>query len=103
METQNTELARDNDDFRNGAMDAVQLARQVEDLARDRDQKVCDLQGKTQTIKKLLHDNHILSKRISQARAEAKMQMQTVDNIESAKKEEIEVLRSAEMENNHCI
>jgi hypothetical protein len=61
------------------------------------------LQGKTQTIKKLLDDNHILSKRITQARVEAKMRMQTVESIESAKKEEIEKLRLAEMENNHRI
>lgn len=75
MEQSNAELAGANDEFRAGAMDAVQLARQVEDLQRDKHVQLNDLSGKTGVIKKLLHDNHVLSKQIETARVDAKARM----------------------------
>lgn len=99
QEARNEHLAVSNDSFRHGAMDAVSLARQVEELQRDRERLSVDLADKTATIKKLLEDNQFLHDRIGAARVDAKINLEKTTRMQERKREELESLRLAEREN----
>lgn len=60
FETENEELAKQNDEFRKGALDGITMVRHVEGLTADRDKLSVDLADKALTIRKLLEDNQYL-------------------------------------------
>lgn len=60
LEDDNEELAKQNDEFRKGAMDGITMVRHVERLTADRDKLSVDLADKALTIRKLLEDNSYL-------------------------------------------
>ena len=60
FENENDELAKQNDEFRRGAMDGIDMVRHVESLTADRDKLSVDLADKALTIRKLLEDNQYL-------------------------------------------
>ena len=59
-EKENDELAKQNDEFRRGAMDGITMVRHVEGLTAARDKLSVDLADKALTIRKLLEDNQYL-------------------------------------------
>ena len=60
IEGQNGELAKQNDVFRAGALDGIQMVRSMDGLTQDRDKLSVDLADKALTIRKLLEDNQFL-------------------------------------------
>ena len=60
VENENDELAKQNDVFRAGAMDGIQMVRNMDNLTSDRDKLSVDLADKALTIRKLLEDNQFL-------------------------------------------
>ena len=60
MENGNDELANQNDEFRHGAMEGMNMVRTMEDLTKGRDKMSIDLADKALTIRKLLEDNQYL-------------------------------------------
>ena len=60
LEDDNEGLAKQNDEFRKGAMDGITMVRHVERLTSDRDKLSVDLADKALTIRKLLEDNSYL-------------------------------------------
>lgn len=60
LESQNEDLAKQNDEFRRGALDGITMVRHVEALTKDRDKLSVDLADKAMTIRKLLEDNQYL-------------------------------------------
>ena len=65
VENENAELAKQNDVFRSGALDGIQMVRNMDNLTQDRDKLSVDLADKALTIRKLLEDNQFLQGRIS--------------------------------------
>ena len=59
-ENENEELAKQNDEFRRGAMEGMNMVRTMEDLTKGRDKMSVDLADKALTIRKLLEDNQYL-------------------------------------------
>ena len=70
IEDENGELAKQNDVFRAGALDGIQMVRSMDGLTQDRDKLSVDLADKALTIRKLLEDNQFLQNRISAAQNE---------------------------------
>lgn len=70
-ENENDELAKQNDEFRRGAMDGITMVRHVEGLTADRDKLSVDLADKALTIRKLLEDNQYLQNKLTNAQAQA--------------------------------
>ena len=68
FENDNVDLAKQNDEFRKGAMDGITMVRHVEGLTEDRDKLSCDLADKALTIRKLLEDNQYLQNKLSNAK-----------------------------------
>ena len=86
LESTNDELAKQNDEFRRGAMDGINMVRHVEALTADRDKLSVDLADKALTIRKLLEDNQYLQNKLTSAQGqaatlidEAKKQMGTIE------------------------
>ena len=71
FETENDELAKQNDEFRKGALDGITMVRHVEGLTMDRDKLSVDLADKALTIRKLLEDNQYLQNKLTNAQAQA--------------------------------
>ena len=68
FENENVDLAKQNDEFRKGAMDGITMVRHVESLTEDRDKLSVDLADKALTIRKLLEDNQYLQNKLSNAK-----------------------------------
>ena len=83
LEGDNEELAKQNDEFRRGAMEGMKMVRHVEGLTADRDKLSVDLADKALTIRKLLEDNHYLQNKLASAKS------QTAAIIEVAKQKAI--------------
>ncbi|CDW80517.1 UNKNOWN [Stylonychia lemnae] len=71
LEKSNGDIADQNEDLRTGALDGIEMAKQIDDLAREREKLSVDLADKAITIRKLLEDNYNLSIRLTNAQDEA--------------------------------
>lgn len=71
FEYSNEELADQNEELRQGALDGIEMAKTIDDLTREREKLSVDLADKAITIRKLLEDNNNLSIRLSHAQEEA--------------------------------
>lgn len=63
-ESHNEVLAEQNDAYREGAMDGINMAKHCEQLQRDRENLSVDLADKAITIRKLLEDNSYLHNKL---------------------------------------
>ena len=71
LETDNEALANENEELRQFSLDGYQLGKNVTNLTQEREVLSVDLADKAATIKKLLDENENLSRRLSQAKANA--------------------------------
>jgi len=90
LEGANEEMAKQNDEFRRGAMEGMTMVRHVESLTADRDKLSVDLADKALTIRKLLEDNQYLQNRLAHAKS------QSAAIIEDAKQKAIKRQSSQE-------
>ena len=67
IELENDEISILNEELRIGALDGIEMAKNVDDLTRGREKLSVDLADKAITIRKLLEDNNNLSIRLSHA------------------------------------
>lgn len=63
-------MADQNEDLRMGALDGIEMARNIDVLSNDREKLSIDIADKAITIRKLLEDNHNLSIRLGHAQDE---------------------------------
>ena len=71
LEGDNEELAKQNDVFKRGALEGLDMVKHVEGLTADRDKLSVDLADKALTIRKLLEDNQYLQNKLTNAKAQA--------------------------------
>lgn len=61
LEEKNIAVAEQNDEYREGALDGIMMAKHCEALHREREKLSVDLADKAITIRKLLEDNKTLN------------------------------------------
>lgn len=69
MEENNAALAEQNDEYREGALDGIMMAKHCETLHKDRQMLSVDLADKAITIRKLLEDNSTLHTQLQRLQA----------------------------------
>ncbi|TNV87379.1 hypothetical protein FGO68_gene17557 [Halteria grandinella] len=67
MEARNQHVADQNEDLRQGALDGIEMAKNVDELTREREILTIDIADKAVTIRRLLEDNSILSDQLVRA------------------------------------
>jgi hypothetical protein len=71
LEARNQEVARQNEDLRQGALDGIEMAKSVDDLSREREILTIDIADKALVIRRLLEDNNNLHLELQQAQEAA--------------------------------
>jgi len=71
LEARNQEVARQNEDLRQGALDGIEMAKSVDDLSREREILTIDIADKALVIRRLLEDNNNLHLELHQAQEAA--------------------------------
>jgi len=79
LESINRNLTQENEELRQAALDGIEIAKAVQELTKERESLSDDLQGRSNTIKKLIADNHELNLRLSIAQKEAE-QLEQLNN-----------------------
>lgn len=79
LEGINRNLTEENEELRQAALDGIEIAKAVQELTKERESLSDDLQGRSNTIKKLIADNNELSLRLSIAQKEAE-QLEQLNN-----------------------
>ncbi len=64
-------MADQNEELRNNALDGIEMAKQVDEMSREREKLGINLADKAIIIRKLLEDNSNLSIRLGNAQDEA--------------------------------
>lgn len=67
MESRNQNVADQNEDLRMGALDGIEMAKNVDELTREREILTINVADKAVTIRRLLEDNSILSDQLIRA------------------------------------
>ncbi len=75
LETDNDSLANENEELRQFSLDGYEIAKNVQQLSGERERLSVDLADKAKTIRTLLDENEILTKRLKMAHGEASNMM----------------------------
>jgi len=67
LENSNQKIAIQNEDFRQGALDGIEMARNLDDLQREKEVLAIDLADKALVMRRLLEDNANLNNQLAYA------------------------------------
>ena len=77
IEVANEEVANQNEDLRQGALDGIEMAKNVDDLSREREIISIDIADKALVIRRLLEDNNNLNSQLQRAQDAAQKLIQS--------------------------